>query len=131
MQSLDFDDGLKRLAINGDENRIIVVNPTDVAIVARYREKLPEIERLSAETEDSEEIPEILDKKVREFVDYIIGSPVSEIVFGKTNCISMAGGHTIFENFLTAYMEYMKPEIKAEYERSKKRVEKYTKQLTE
>lgn len=47
MQSLDFDDGLKRLAINGDENRIIVVNPTDVGILARYREKLPEIEGLS------------------------------------------------------------------------------------
>ena len=131
MQSLNFDDGLKRLAINDDENRVIVVNPTDVGIVARYREKLPEIEKLSAETENSEEIPDILDKKVREFVDYIIGSPVSETVFGKTNCISMAGGQTIFENFLTAYMEYMKPEIKAEYERSKKRVEKYTAQLPE
>ena len=131
MQSINFDDGLKRLAINGDENRVIVVNPTDVGIVARYREKLPEIEKLSAETENSEEIPDILDKKVREFVDYIIGSPVSETVFGKTNCISMAGGQTIFENFLTAYMEYMKPEIKAEYERSKKRVEKYTAQLPE
>ncbi len=131
MQSLDFDDGLKRLAINGDENRVIVVNPTDVGIVARYREKLPEIEKLSAETGNSEEIPDILDRKVREFVDYIIGSPVSEIVFGKTNCISMAGGQTIFENFLTAYMEYMKPEIKAEYERSRKRIEKYTGQLPE
>ena len=129
MQSLHFDDGLKRLVINGDENRIIVVNPTDVGIVARYKEKLPEIEKLSAENGNSEEIPDILDKKVREFVDYIIGSPVSETVFGKTNCLSMAGGQTIFENFLTAYMEYMKPEIKAEYERSKSRVEKYTKQL--
>lgn len=87
MQSLNFDDGLKRLAINGDENRAIVVNPTDVGIVARYREKFPEIEKLSADTENSEEIPDILDKKVREFVDYIIGSPVSEIVFGKTNCL--------------------------------------------
>ena len=131
MQSINFDDGLKRLAINGDENRVIVVNPTDVGIVARYREKLPEIKKLSAETENFEEIPHILDKKVREFVDYIIGLPVSETVFGKTNCISMAGGQTIFENFLTAYMEYMKPEIKAEYERSKKRVEKYTAQLPE
>ena len=129
MQSLNFEDGLKRLAINGDENRVIVVNPTDVGIVTRYREKLPEIEKLSANTENSEKIPDILDKKVREFVDYIIGSPVSEIVFGKTNCLSMAGGQTIFENFLTAYMEYMKPEIKAEYERSKKRIEKYTGQL--
>lgn len=129
MQSLNFEDGLKRLAINGDTSRVIVINPTDVGIVARYKEKFPEIEKLSAETGNSEEILDILDKKVREFVDYIIGSPVSEIVFGKTNCISMAGGQTILENFLTAYMEYMKPEIKAEYERSKKRVEKYTKQL--
>lgn len=129
MQSLNFEDGLKHLAINGDENRIIVVNPTDVGIVARYREKLPEIEKLSEETGNSEKISDILDKKVREFVDYIIGSPVSEIVFGKTNCLSMAGGQTIFENFLTAYMEYMKPEIQAEYENSKKRVEKYTNQL--
>lgn len=131
MQSLNFEDGLKRLAINGDENRVIVVNPTDVGIVARYREKLPEIEKLSPDTENSEEITDVLDKKVREFVDYIIGSPVSEIVFGKTNCLSVAGGQTIFENFLTAYMEYMKPEIKAEYERSKKRIEKYTGQLPE
>jgi len=78
MQSLNFEDGLKRLAINGDENRVIVVNPTDVGIVTRYREKLPEIEKLSSDTENSEEIPDILDKKVREFVDYIIGSPVLE-----------------------------------------------------
>lgn len=131
MQALNFDDGLKRLAINGDENRVIVVNPTDVGIVKRYREKFPEIEKLSAETENSEEIADVLDKKVREFIDYIIGSPVSETVFGKTNCLSIAGGQTVFENFLTAYMEYMKPEIKAEYERSRKRVEKYTHQLPE
>lgn len=131
MQSLNFEDGLKRLAINGDENRIIIVNPTDVGIVVRYREKLPEIKKLSADTENQEEIPDILDKKIREFVDYIIGSPVSEIAFGKTNCLSMASGHTIFENFLTAYMDYMKPEIKAEYELSKKRVEQYTTQLPE
>lgn len=131
MQALNFDDGLKRLAINGDENRVIVVNPTDVGIIKRYREKFPEIEKLSPDTENYEEAVNILDKKVREFVDYIIGSPVSETVFGETNCLSIAGGQTVFENFLTAYMEYMKPEIKAEYERSKKRIEKYTKQLPE
>lgn len=129
MQSLNFDDGLKRLAINGDENRVIVVNPTDIGVLSRYKEKSPEFEKLSAESGNSEEIPDILDKKVREFVDYIIGSPVSEIVFGKTNCLSMSGGQTVFENFFTAYMEYMEPEIKAEYERSKNRIKKYTQQL--
>lgn len=129
MQSLNFNDGLKRLAINGDESRVIVVNPTDMGLVSRYREKLPEIEKINIDSENSEEIMQILDSKVREFVDYIIGSKVSDVVFGTANCISMADGKMLFENFMTAYMEFMNPEIKAEYERSRKRVEKYTEQL--
>lgn len=134
MNNLEFDDGLKRLAINGDENRIITINPTDIAVIKRYNEVIPQLDELS---EKYKEIPQEktveaiseLDKKAREFIDYIIGSPVSETVFGTANCLSYAGGQTIFENFLTAYMNYMTPTIKSEYEKSKKRIEKYTKHI--
>nr|DAM48011.1 MAG TPA: hypothetical protein [Caudoviricetes sp.] len=134
MNNLEFDDGLKRLAINGDENRIITINPTDIAVIKRYNEVIPQLDELS---EKYKEIPQEktveaiseLDKKAREFIDYIIGSPVSETVFGTANCLSYAGGQTIFENFLTAYMNYMTPAIKSEYEKSKKRIEKYTKHI--
>jgi hypothetical protein len=134
MNNLEFDDGLKRLAINGDENRIITINPTDIAVIKRYNEVIPQLDELS---EKYKEIPQEktveaiseLDKKAREFIDYIIGSPVSETVFRTANCLSYAGGQTIFENFLTAYMNYMTPAIKSEYEKSKKRIEKYTKHI--
>lgn len=134
MNNLEFDDGLKHLAINGDENRIIIINPTDIAVIKRYNEVIPQLDELS---EKYKEIPQEktveaiseLDKKAREFIDYIIGSPVSETVFGTANCLSYAGGQTIFENFLTAYMNYMTPAIKSEYEKSKKRIEKYTKHI--
>ena len=134
MNNLEFDDGLKRLAINGDENRIITINPTDIAVIKRYNEVIPQLDELS---EKYKEIPQEktveaiseLDKKAREFIDYIIGSSVSETVFGTANCLSYAGGQTIFENFLTAYMNYMTPAIKSEYEKSKKRIEKYTKHI--
>lgn len=134
MTNLEFNDGLKRLVINGDENRIITINPTDIAVIKRYNEVIPQLDRLSEKYKDvpqekTVEIISELDKKAREIIDYIIGFPVAETVFGTANCLSYAGGQTIFENFLTAYMEYMKPEIKAEYERSKKRIKKYTNQL--
>lgn len=134
MNNLEFDDGLKRLAINGDENRIITINPTDIAVIKRYNEVIPQLDELS---EKYKEIPQEktveaiseLDKKAREFIDYIIGSSVSETVFGNSNCLSFAGGQTIFENFLTAYMDYMTPAIKSEYDKSKKRIRKYTNQI--
>lgn len=134
MTNLEFNDGLKRLSINGNENRIITINPTDIAVIKRYNEVIPQLDELSEKykevpQEKTVEIISELDKKAREIIDYIIGFPVAETVFGTANCLSYAGGQTIFENFLTAYMEYMKPEIKAEYERSKKRIKKYTNQL--
>lgn len=134
MNNLEFDDGLKHLAINGDENRIITINPTDIAVIKRYNEVIPQLDELSEKykeipQEKTVEIISELDKKAREFIDYIIGSSVSETVFGTANCLSYAGGQTIFENFLTAYMNYMTPAIKSEYEKSKKRIEKYTKHI--
>ena len=137
MTNLEFNDGLKRLSINSDENRIITINPTDIAVISRYNEVLPKLDELTEKYRNTEnptpektaEIISELDRKARDFIDYIIGSPVSDTVFGTANCLSCAGGQTIFENFLTAYMEYMTPAIKSEYEKSKNRVEKYTNQI--
>lgn len=135
---LNFDDGLKHLKINGDENRVIAVNPTDMGMAARYAEILPELEKLSEKYQNADsdipfeetvKIMSELDKKAREFIDYIIGTPVSDTVFGTANCLSAAGGQSVAENFLTAYMNYATPVVKAEFEQSKKRISKYTEQI--
>lgn len=136
--TLNFNDGRKRLAINGDESRIITVNPTDISIVSRYSETVPKLEELVKKyseikseitIDEAVKINNELDAEAKKFIDYIVGSPVSDVAFGTANCLSYAGGQTIFENFLTAYMEYMEPNIKSEYEKSKKRVSKYTNQI--
>ena len=134
MTNLEFNDGLKRLAINGDENRIITINPTDISIVKRYNEVIPQLDELSEKYKQisQEKVVEAvseLDRKAREFIDYIIGAEVSVTVFGTANCLSYAGGQTIFENFLTAYMDYMTPAIKSEYDKSKNNIQKYTNQI--
>ena len=59
MTNLEFNDGLKRLSINGDENRIITINPTDIAVVSRYNEVLPKLDEL---TERNEKLGNLLGK---------------------------------------------------------------------
>lgn len=132
MQNLNFNDGLVRLAINGDESRVITINPTDFGLISRFEEVKPKLDTLLEEYSDGEksfENLEELDKRAREIIDYAIGSPVSDVAFGSTNCLSLAGGTSIFENFLTAYAGYLEPKIKEEFEKSKSRIEKYTKQV--
>lgn len=137
MQSLKFNDGLVRLAINGNESRVITINPTDFGILTRFEEAEPKIEKIiedaqNKETGDKKDGVKLLaelDKKLKEMVDFIVGSPVSDIVFGNTNCISLAGGSYIFMNFLEAYISYLEPKIKGEFEKSKAKIEKYTRQV--
>lgn len=137
MQNLNFNDGLVRLAINGDESRVITINPTDFGILTRYKEAEPKIEKIidnatSKLTDNDEENIKLLeefDAEMKKIIDFIAGSPVSEIAFGTTNCISLAGGNYIFMNFLEAYVSYFEPKFKEEFKKSKSRIEKYTKQV--
>lgn len=133
MQNLNFNDGLVRFAINGDESRVITINPTDFGIINRFSNAQTELDKLSESYEDNEknniEAVAELDKKAREIIDHIVGSPVSDIVFGDVNCLSLSGGQPIFVNFLEAYKDYLEPKIKAEMKKSKARVAKYTKQV--
>ena len=40
MQSLNFDEGIKSFAINGDESRVIRFNPADPDMMTRYYKAL-------------------------------------------------------------------------------------------
>lgn len=69
------------------------------------------------------------DKEIREQIDFVFGNDVCTVVFGHTNCMSFAGGQPICMNFLNAIVPVLKKEIKAEQQKSKKNIEKYTKQI--
>lgn len=135
--NINLSDGFKEVTINNDPNRVIRINPSDIGLIKRFEEASPKIEALIEKYgEVKEELPmeEIakitseIDAEARKQLDYIVGAPVSDTAFGTANCLSLAGGQTIFENFLEAYVSYMEPVVKAEYKKSRQRVSKYTSQ---
>lgn len=52
MRSINFDDGLKSFAINGDESRVIRFNPGDLNMKVRAKEATKRISEWQAEIKD-------------------------------------------------------------------------------
>lgn len=160
MQNLNFNDGQITIMINGDESRVITINPTDKNMVNRFisaykdlsslEEKYRNVESDTMSAQEIESLTEMgtdasveaigklekisqteaeIEHEGRAMVDKICGSPVSEIVFGDTNCMSIAGGQTIAQNFIDAYAAFLEPYIKNEYEKAKNKIGKYTRNI--
>ena len=148
MQSLNFDDGLKSFAINGDESRVIRFNPGDPDLIIRYNEakkmlqsantgKLAEIKldgngNLQKDAdggfEDAAQALEETNGVIREALKLIFNADVYDTVFA--GCSPFAGtkdGRFVFEAFMDAVKPILESGI-AEYRAaSEKRMEKYTK----
>ena len=148
MQSIRFDDGFKEFMINDDPNRVIRFNPADYGIIERFNQArkdiISEIDKLQKDIDinpdgspnvpedEMEEAAEMLSKTrklICDKVDYIFGSPVSEVVFGSQSPLSSVKGIPLFERFIRAAQPYIEEEVKKEQQASMKRVEKYTKQV--
>lgn len=135
MQVLNFENGVKRYAVNGDETCVITVNPADVGLPSRYAEKMPEVKALAAEMKNAEPTPERIadyDRRLRGLLNGIFGSDVCTPAFGSANCFSPVGdGKLLFEAFLEAFIPVIEQEIGERLEASKKRTEKYITAVTE
>lgn len=116
MRSINFDTGYKEYAINGDENRTVRINVCDVGIVRRFEETLANIEKLDQRLKTEEKTSQLLadaDKTVREQLDYVFGTNISEAAFGNINCLSPVGGKTLLEGFLDAVGSVIIADIKS------------------
>ena len=148
MQSLRFDEGHKEFCINDDPNRVIRFNPSDYGIIERFnkarKEILAEMEKIQkdfdlkpdgspdvpeGELEETAGIIEKVRKLICDKIDYIFGSPVSEVAFGKQSPLSSVKGVPLFERFIQAAQPIIEEEVRKEQEASQKRVSKYTKQV--
>lgn len=125
---LNFDDGYKTYEINGDPNRVIKINPADVGILKRLQAAQDSISALQSKY-NSINTPEALaecDKDLRAIIDDVFAAPVADIAFGGSNCLSLAGGSSIYENFLNAIIPIVQETVKEESKASEKRISKYT-----
>ncbi len=133
MNILSFDNGFKELVINGDKTKVIKFNPCDYELIKRAEGLYERLDKAFKEIENKD--ADILDKisekdaVVRREIDFLLNSDVSNIVFGKTNCLSISNGKYIFENFLTALMKYIEESIKEEEQKSNDIVKKYVEQV--
>ncbi|MFQ9516719.1 MAG: hypothetical protein ACLRZ9_12970 [Eubacterium sp.] len=134
MQSLNFEEGYKEFAINGDESRILRFNPGDWGMMERIDKVTEVLEGTEKELAKSsfEEISKIVvrvDKKIKEQFNYLINSPnASDVIFGGQSPLNPVGNSYLFVKVLEALIPIIKNEVEAEVKKSKKRIEKYTEQ---
>jgi hypothetical protein len=144
MQNLNFDDGYKEYTINNDPSRVIRFNPSDFSIIERIKTAYDEIDKVTQIDEDIElkadgtpvdelgraaEIVTRINNKIKDMIDYIFNSQVSDKVFGKQSPLSIVKGRPLWQGFLECIEPVLKSEIKKAQEESQKRISKYTKQV--
>lgn len=139
--NINFDDGIEEITINNDKNRVLRVNVRDIGILDRvqhvadnFQNQIKTLgEELTITSDGEASVPEIaeavrrINQEMRTEFDSIFYEGASEIVFGKQNPLSMSNGNTIFNNFMTAFAEYIKPFIEKETKKMQKNIEKYRK----
>jgi len=137
MNKIVFNDGYKTYQINDDENAIIKVMTTDLEIQDRYVTAIKRIEEKkdalginNADYDvDSKDIT-ILGAYVKEQIDYIFNSPVSDTVFKGTNLLSPVDGKFLFEHFLDAIIPEIVKDLNIEAKKIHDRTKKYTDNTT-
>lgn len=147
---LSFDDGYKNIEINGDPNKVIRINPTDMAFVKRISglgdkakeisdkygdidfSNIEKLENLDPEDPDftmmkkAAEAMDKAEKSIRELIDSTFEYPVCDIVFGELNCLSPANGTPIYLNFIRVIFEYITAEMQKHNAESEAKISKYT-----
>lgn len=151
----------KSFSIDGDINRIIQIDTSDLNVTVRLEEVYPDLLKLAIEatdklasvkstkSEDPEdeneetEVEEIksplsdyseilkdIDKQMREKVDYLFDSPVSDICLPTGNMYSVVGGEFNFERVVDALITLYANDISTEFKKMQDRVKKHTDKYT-
>ena len=121
----------RKFRINGDNSKIIELNPADVSIVTRIEEAhkrlddcVKEIKELAeSPTETDEQLFELgkqfskIDDKMRKCVDYIFQSNVSDVCIpkGQGSMYDPFNGKYRFEHIIEALLTFYQDNIQKEY----------------
>lgn len=116
MKSINFDEGYKTYAINGDESRVIKIKIDDFNLYERLKSTLAEVESLEEKFSGKPDENTItkLDSDVRQLIDKAFDSDICATVFGNTNIFSIVNGDKfLYEAFFEAFMPILKADINA------------------
>ena len=138
----------QRFTIDGDPNRVLELNTTDLTIIQRLSEAYPKLEELEHEvgnvsqgvgsTEDTvkDDIDTMAtrlsdtDKKMRELLDYIFDSNVSEMCAPSGSMYDPIGGQLRYEHIITILMGLYENNLAEEMKRVQNRFKSHTAKYT-
>lgn len=141
----------QRFRINGDNDKILELNTSDIGIITRISELYPKLQKLADKMsaiemdepdEDSEKFKAQLDKvgaqfkeidkEMREYLDELFDTNVSEICAPFGNMYDLVGGQFRYDSIIDAlvplYESNLAKETKALKERLAKKTAKYAPQ---
>ena len=108
MQSINFNTGIKKYAVNGDESNVISININDLNLYKRISDSSNIFDPILARLDEEENTPELLfevDKAIKEKLDFVFGTDISSHVFGDVNCLSpLENGNLLFMSFFEAFV---------------------------
>lgn len=133
----------KRFRINGDDDRILELNVSDLNIFARLQEaypKLEELSKLAAEklpdyddnSDDTDFVPVLkeIDEKMREQLDFIFNSNISEICAPEGSMYDPFNGKLRYEHILETISALYENNFNSEVKKMSQRVTKHTAKYT-
>lgn len=144
----------KRFRIDGDDNRILELNTSDMTILNRVSEDLPKLRDLEERARNlmnGVEIPDDLDENIeetedaigtvaerlkavdtemRQLVDHIFNSNVSEITAPDGSMYDPFGGSFRYEHIITLLIGQFENNMAAEFKKMEKQSKKHTAKYT-
>jgi len=139
---IQIDDGRRRVPVrnlDGEEVGVFYFRPTDVDIITRYNEKLPEFEKIVEPLQDAGitaegqgetdmDVAALAEAKRRlfEIMDYIFGGNMSEAFFGTINPFSPVNGDFYCLSALEAVGNFISVQFQSETDKFNAKVGKYT-----
>lgn len=138
----------KRFTLDGNTDRILELDTADLSIVQRLSEAYPKLEDLEREVSQITEGVEAKDEtvvqdmnilatrlreadgKMRELLDYIFDSNVSEMCAPNGSMYDPIGGQLRYEHLITILIGLYEENLAVEMKRVQKRVKSHTAKYT-
>lgn len=131
----------KRFRIDGDDNRVIELNTSDMTILNRLDEADRQLRELAdkanfeladVEDENRDIVKELLatDKQMREIIDYLFDAPVSDVCAPDGSMYDPFNGKYRFEHIMEALFVQYENNIAEEIKKMRKNVQKHTSKYT-
>lgn len=136
----------KRIRIDGDDNRIVEINISDMGVMDRLQNAYNQLlslaneyhlaeEEEASEDEDTEiakliETLKELDVKMRELVDYVFNANVSEMCVQDGTMADPVNGQFKFEYIIEKFLALYDKNFDMEFKKMSKSVSKHTNKYT-